>query len=326
MKPKVIVYKKMYSQVLEELREKCEIVYFEELNPDVMPLFYQELKDAVGLIGTGLKIDDTLLARAPQLKIVSNVAVGYENFDLHALTQAGVMATNTPDVLTDTVADLMMGLMLAAARRIPEMDRYVKAGQWTSHVGTPYFGWDVHHKKLGIIGMGRIGTAIAKRARLGFDMEILYHNRSRNEEVERLYQASYRSLEQLCQESDFICLMVPLSAQTTKLIGKKEFALMKKTAIFVNGSRGATVDEGALVEALQQGEILAAGLDVFVKEPIDTEHPLLDMPNVVTLPHIGSATEETRLRMAQYAKENLLAGLFGKKPPALLNEEVFLRE
>ena len=323
MKPKVIVYKKVYPEILVELREKCEVVYFEELNPSTMPLFYEELKDAEGLIGTGLKVNDELLERAPKLKIVSNIAVGYDNFDLSALNRAGVMATNTPDVLTDTVADTMMGLMLATARRIPEMDRFVKTGQWTSHLTSQQFGRDVHHKTLGIIGMGRIGSAIAKRAHLGFDMNILYHNRSRNEAVESLYQATYCTLEELCQQADFICLMVPLSAETTKLIGMKEFQQMKKSAIFVNGSRGATVDEEALVEALKQGEILAAGLDVFVKEPVNPEHPLLQMPNVVTLPHIGSATEETRLRMAQYAKENLLAGLFGKKPPALLNEEVY---
>lgn len=324
MKPKVIAYKKIYPEVLAYLQEACEVMYLEEWNEEARSAFDAALGEAEGLIGTGLKIDQELLERAPKLKIVSNIAVGYDNFDLGAMSRHRVMATNTPDVLTDTVADTMMGLILATARRIPEMDQLVKSGRWTSPLTSAQFGMDVHHKTLGIVGMGRIGSAIAKRAHLGFDMNILYHNRSRNEEVERRYQATYCTLDELCRQADFVCVMVPLTEETTNLIGEKEFQAMKNTAIFINGSRGATVDEEALVKALREGEILAAGLDVFKKEPVDPQHPLLGMPNVVTLPHIGSATEETRFRMAQFAAENLMAGLQGKRPPALLNEEVYL--
>ncbi|WP_289135912.1 D-glycerate dehydrogenase [uncultured Brevibacillus sp.] len=318
MKPKVIIYKKVEPAILEYVRDACEVVYFENIDDHTSASFYEELKTAEGLFGAGLKVDEELLEKAPQLKIVSNISVGYDNLDIAALNRRGIMATNTPDVLNETVADTMIGLMLAVARRIPELDHYVKAGEWKENLTPTHFGVDMHHKTLGIIGMGRIGAAIAKRAHFGFGMNILYHNRSRNEEVEHAYRARYCSLEELCQEADFICLMVPLTPETQQLIGEKEFALMKKTAIFVNGSRGATVDEDALVRALQNGEILAAGTDVFVQEPVRPDHPLLTMPNVVTLPHIGSATSETRLAMAQFAAENLVMGLQGKQPLALL--------
>jgi glyoxylate/hydroxypyruvate/2-ketogluconate reductase len=232
------------------------------------------------------------------------------------------MATNTPEVLNDSVADTIFGLLLATARRMPELNQLVKSGNWKSSIGEKLFGVDVHHKTLGIIGMGGIGSAIAKRAHFGFGMPILYHNRARNLAAEETYQATYCSLEEICQQADFICLMTPLTPKTVKLIGEKEFKLMKKTAIFVNGSRGATVDEDALVRALRKGDILAAGLDVFAQEPIRSDHPLLSMDNVVTLPHIGSATYETRLKMAMLAAENLVIGLEGKQPPSLINQEV----
>lgn len=325
MKPKAIVYKKVEPDILAYVKEVCQVVYFEKLDSSNMESFYEELKDAQGLLGTGLKVDQALLEKAPRLKIVSNIAVGYDNLDVPALTERGVMATNTPDVLNETVADTMVGLMLATARRIPELDQLVKSGKWTSPITPAQFGMDMHHKTLGIIGMGRIGAAIAKRAHFGFGMNILYHNRSRNEEVEHTYGATFCSLDELCQEADFICLMVPLTPQTTKLIGEREFGLMKKTAIFVNGSRGATVDEDALVRALRNGEILAAGTDVFVQEPVSPDHPLLSLPNVVTLPHIGSATWETRQAMARFAAENFVLGMQGKLPPALLNREVFAK-
>ncbi|WP_400163648.1 2-hydroxyacid dehydrogenase [Brevibacillus sp. TJ4] len=321
MRPKVIVYKKVEPAIAAYLRQWCDVVLFDALDERTLPDFYRELEDAEGLLGSGLRIDNELLDRAPRLKIVSNISVGYDNLDIPAMSSRGVMATNTPDVLSDTVADLMIGLMLAVARRIPELDLYVKAGEWKSPAAPGLFGVDVHHKTLGIIGMGRIGAAIAKRAYHGFDMNILYHNRSRNADAERLYQASYTSLEELCRNADFICLMAPLTPDTVNLIGEKEFRLMKQTAIFVNGSRGATVDEAALVRALREGEIRGAGLDVFQTEPLGEKHPFQNMANVVTVPHIGSATAETRMKMAEYAAENLVLGLQGKVPPALLNRE-----
>lgn len=322
MKPKIIVYKKVDPTILDFIKETCEVIYFEKLESQTYPRFYQELKDAHGILGSGLKVDTKLLEQAPQLKIVSNISVGYDNLDIPQLTMRNIMATNTPEVLNDTVADTVFGLLLATARRMPELNQYVKAGQWQRQDGEKLYGVDVHHKVLGIIGMGGIGSAIAKRAHFGFDMPILYHNRSRNVEVEQTYHATYCSLEELCQQSDFICLMTPLTPETKKLIGEREFKLMKKTAIFINGSRGATVDEEALVKALQNRDILAAGLDVFAQEPVRSDHPLLSLDNVVTLPHIGSATYETRLKMARLAAENLVIGLQGKIPSTLINREV----
>ncbi|WP_077212492.1 2-hydroxyacid dehydrogenase [Bacillus dakarensis] len=322
MKPKVIVYKKVDKKVLDYIQNTCEVVYFEKLDSQTYPIFLKELKDAQGILGSGLKVDKELLNQAPHLKIVCNTSVGYDNLNISELTKQGIMATNTPDVLNETVADSIFGLLLSTARRMPELDCWVKTGQWESNLEEKWFGVDVHHKKLGIIGMGGIGTAIAKRAHLGFDMEIVYHNRSRNEDAEQKYGATYCSMEDLLKQSDFVCLMTPLTPKTEKIMGKREFELMKDTAIFINGSRGKTVDEDALIHALQMGEILAAGLDVFVQEPIKLDNPLLSMKNVVTLPHIGSATYETRLKMATLAATNLVAGLQGEIPATLINREV----
>ncbi|WP_423801212.1 2-hydroxyacid dehydrogenase [Neobacillus sp. SAB-20_R2A] len=318
MKPKVIVYKKVDSNVLEFLQQTCEVVYFEELDSNTYPAFFQELKNADGILGSRLKVDDELLDKAPQLKIVSNMSVGYDNLDIAALTARGVMATNTPDVLNDTVADTIMGLILASARRIPELDQWMKTGQWQSELREQWYGVDVHHKVLGIIGMGGVGTTVAKRAHGGFDMEILYHNRSRNMAAEKKYGATYCSMEELLKKSDFVCLLTPLTPETEKLIGRREFELMKKSAMFINVSRGKTVDEEALIQALQTGEIAGAGLDVFVQEPINMDNPLLSMKNVVTLPHIGSATYETRFQMAMTAATNLVSGLTGDTPANLI--------
>ncbi|KGM45777.1 D-glycerate dehydrogenase [Neobacillus niacini] len=320
MKPKVIVYKKLDKRILDDIADSCEVIYFEKLDSETYPVFLEALKDAQGLLGSGLKVDNELLEQAPQLKIVSNISVGYDNLDMEALKERGIMATNTPDVLNDTVADTIMGLILSTARRIPELDQWVKSGQWESGLGEKWFGVDVHHKVLGIIGMGGIGSAVAKRAHFGFDMEILYHNRSRNQGAEEKYGAAYYSMEELLRKSDFVCLMTPLTPETVNLIGKREFELMKESAIFINASRGKTVDEEALIQALHKGQIHGAGLDVFVQEPVNKDNPLLSMKNVVTLPHIGSATNETRFKMALTAAENLVSGLKGEIPPNLIRK------
>jgi glyoxylate/hydroxypyruvate/2-ketogluconate reductase len=320
LKPRIIVYKKVDKKVLDFIAATCEVIYFEKLDSESYPVFLNELKDAQGLLGSGLKVDKELLDQAPQLKIVSNISVGYDNLDLTALTEKGIMATNTPDVLNDTVADTILGLILSTARRIPELDQWVKTGQWQSGLEEKWFGVDVNHKVLGIIGMGGIGSAVAKRAHFGFDMEILYHNRSRNEGAEEKYGATYCSMEELLKKSDFICLMTPLTPETVNMIGKREFELMKESAIFINASRGKTVDEDALIQALQNGQIYGAGLDVFVQEPVEKDNPLLSMNNVVTLPHIGSATYETRFKMAMTAATNLVTGLQGEIPPNLLKK------
>jgi glyoxylate/hydroxypyruvate/2-ketogluconate reductase len=319
MKPKVVIYKKIPQEVLSYIKEYCLVSYYEHLESWSNTEFLNDLKDAHGMLGSGMNINKELLDRAPQLKIVCNTSVGYNNFDMDELTLRGIMATNTPDVLTDTTADTIFGLLLSAARRICEMDRYVKDGKWNKLIGEDLFGIDVHHKVLGILGMGRIGTAIAKRANLGFDMEILYHNRSRNENAEQLYGAKKTELEDLLSKSDFVCLMTPLTEETKNLISYREFELMKKNAIFINGSRGETVNEEALVKALTTRQIAGAGLDVYKEEPINPNHPLLKLNNTVTLPHMGSATAETRSKMAFLAAENLVRGLSGEIPPSLIN-------
>lgn len=322
MRPKVIIYKKMDKKVLSFIENTCDVVYFQKLDSENYPKFIQELKDANAIMGSGLKVNKDLLDQAPCLKMVCNTSVGYDNLDLKELEKRGIIATNTPEVLNDTVADTVFSLILSTARRIPELDQFVKKGEWKSNLSEEKFGVDVHHKTLGIIGMGGIGNALAKRAHLGFDMQILYYNRSRKEEAEQKYNAIYSSLEELLKKSDFVCVMTPLTPSTEKMIGKREFELMKDTAIFINGSRGKTVDEEALIYALKTNEILAAGLDVFVEEPIRVDNPLLSMENVVTLPHIGSATYETRLKMAMLGATNLVTGLQGKTPPNLIKSGV----
>ncbi len=283
-----------------------------------------QLQEAEGIIGLELPVNDELLSHAPNLKIVSNVSVGYNNLDLEALKKRNIMATNTPEVLTDTVADTVFGILVATARRLPELDQYVKNGQWEIEaVGNDLFGTDVHHKTLGIVGMGRIGKAIAKRAHFGFDMDILYHSRSRKPDVETTFQAGYRTLDDLLTESDFVCLITPLTPETEGLIGKREFKLMKDSAIFINGSRGKTVVEADLIDALKYGEIAAAGLDVYANEPVEPDNPLLKMTNTVTTPHVGSSTHETELKMSELAAENLEAGLNGRKPPNLVDASVW---
>lgn len=324
-KQKIIVYNRLHQSLIDSLSDTYEVHFFKHADPKKDERFLRVLREAVGIIGLDLRVDAELLDQAPKLKIVSNVSVGYDNLAIDELTKRGIMATNTPDVLTDTVADAIFGLLIATARRMPELDRFVKDGEWKEVLTEAHYGTDVHHRTLGIIGMGEIGSAIAKRAHLGFDMPILYHNRSRKEEAERKYGATYCSLPDLLAQSDFVCLMTPLTPETEGLMGIEQFRQMKKTAIFINGSRGRTVVEEDLIQALREGEILAAGLDVFEQEPVDPDNPLLRMKNVVTLPHIGSSTTATEYAMAELAYKNLLAGLRGDRPPSLINEEVLKR-
>jgi gluconate 2-dehydrogenase len=272
-----------------------------------------------GLFTAGGKIDEELLSHAPQLKVVSNVSVGYNNMDLEAMRAHGVIGTNTPEVLDETVADLVFALILGAARRIAELDQYMKQGKWQKGDDTSLYGLDVHHTTLGIIGMGRIGEAIARRAKLGFLMNVQYYNRNRKPELEARLGVTYQPMNELLRTSDFILLMTPLTDETTHLIGRDQFLIMKPTAIFINASRGKTVDETALIEALQNKQIQAAGLDVYDREPIDALNPLLRMPNVLTLPHIGSATAQTRFDMAMLAAKNLVSAIQGQIPPNLIS-------
>ncbi|WP_303969202.1 D-glycerate dehydrogenase [Sporosarcina ureae] len=320
MKKKILAYRRLEQPVYDRLAKDYDVRLFED--PENDSDYPEFLREAEGVIGIGFPGNAAILDKAPNLKIISNVSVGYNNLELADLTKRGVMGTHTPGVLDDTVADMAMGLMLATARRMPELDGYVKRGLWKGLLPNEWYGVDVHHKTLGIIGMGRIGSAIAKRARFGFDMDILYHTRTRKPEAEERFDASYRDLDSLMKESDYVCLVIPLTEETRGMIGSEQFRLMKPSAIFLNISRGGTIIEKDLIDALQQNEIAAAGLDVFAQEPVDPENPLLQMKNVVTLPHIGSSTHETEVAMAHLAADNLIAGLEGKKPANLLNPDV----
>ncbi|MGE7591638.1 2-hydroxyacid dehydrogenase [Peribacillus frigoritolerans] len=313
MKPKVYIARPVPVEVEAFISKYCQYEKWNGPEPITRSQLLKQISDAEGLLITGEKIDDEFLDHAPRLKAVSNISVGYNNFDLEAMKKRSIIGTNTPGVLDETVADLALALMLSAARRIPEMDKLVKDGKWGNKSDEPLFGVDVHGKTLGIIGMGRIGESIARRAKFGFNMEVLYHNRRRKSEVEETLSTTYSSLDHLLRESDFVLLMVPYTPETRHLMGREQFALMKKSAIFINTSRGQTVDEKALIEALRNKEILAAGLDVFEKEPISHDNPLLAMPNVVTLPHIGSATHQTRFDMAMLAAKNLVAVVTGRE-------------
>lgn len=318
-KPLVFVPHRIAESALALLRERCEVDYrdIEEKLDDAS--FAAGLQRADGLmIYSGHKINASVLEKAPRLRVVSNIAVGYDNLDLPALTAHGILATNTPDVLTETTADLTFALLMATARRVPEADRFVKNGQWNEWLPSLMLGKDVHGATIGIVGMGRIGEAVARRAK-GFDMNILYCNRTRKPEAEKALGVQFTSLDDLLSRSDYVVVMTPLTPETEGLIGERELSLMKSDAILINTSRGRVVDEQALIRSLTERRIGGAGLDVFQMEPTPKDNPLLSLPHVVTLPHIGSATRETREKMALKAARNMLAGLFGERPENLLN-------
>lgn len=320
MRPKVFIARKVPREVEDYIAQYCD---YEKWNwPGIIPRneLLKVLGESEGLLINGERIDQELLDSAPKLRVVSNNSVGYNNFDLGAMRSRGIIGTNTPSVLDETVADLVLGLILATARRISELDRYVKAGQWRGIIGDELFGTDVHHTTIGIIGMGRIGECIAERAKFGFKMHVLYCNRNRRVEAEERVGVEHCSMEQLLQESDFVVLMTPLTPQTVNIMNDREFSLMKRSAIFINASRGETVNENALIKALEEGRIRGAGLDVYNKEPIEPNNPLLKMQNVITIPHIGSATAKTRFDMAMLAAQNLVKALLGKEPPNLVQE------
>jgi gluconate 2-dehydrogenase len=322
MKPKVLVTREVFDETLAFLAQHCEVDSNQEDRALVSEALAHRLQDRDGVMcALTDRIDDKLLACCPKLRIVANIAVGYNNIDLAACTARGVMATNTPGVLDDSTADLAWALLLGAARRLTELERRVRAGEWTGWRLKQWLGVDVHHATLGILGMGRIGQAIARRA-AGFEMKVLYHNRTRvAPDVEKKLNATFVTRDELLRQSDFVILQVPYSPETHHLIGARELKLMKATAIIINSTRGGVVDDAALVAALRSGVIRAAGLDVFENEPgLNPEFLRLD--NVVLMPHIGSSTEATRRAMAMTAARNLVAALNGGKPPNLLNPEV----
>lgn len=280
----------------------------------------KNIRDCDGVLTQFMdKIDADVLNNAPNLKVISNHAVGYDNIDLKMATERKIVVTNTPGILTETTADLAWALLMASARRIVESDKFTREGKWKTWRTDLMLGQDIHHATLGIYGMGRIGGEMAKRG-YGFSMRILYHNRKRNKDFEKEFGAKYVSFEKLLREADFLTLHCPLTPETKGLIGGKELSKMKKTAILINTSRGAVVDQKALYRALQRRLIAGAGLDVFETEPIPPDDPLLKLDNVVLTPHIGSASFQTRTKMSIMAASNLVAVLQGKKPVNWVNK------
>lgn len=320
MKPSVYIARELPEEVLAYLSEHCDVRTWQGADPITPRQLSQEIGDSEGLLVTGTKIDEEVLRSAPRLRVVSNLSVGYNNVDLAALKAGNIAGTHTPYVLDETVADLAFALILGTARRVAELDRFVKEGKWAKGQDAELFGVDVHHAKLGIIGMGRIGEAIARRAKLGFLMDVVYYNRKPRLDVEEKLGISYSPLDELLSTCDYVVLMTPLTSQTKHLMGEAQFALMKPSAIFINVSRGETVDERALVKALENKQIYGAGLDVYESEPVAADHPLLRMDNVMTLPHLGSATAATRLSMAFAAARNLVHALKGEGPVQIIPE------
>lgn len=320
--PRVLVTREVFDETLDYLRAHCAVVDNQKDQPYAPDALAAALAGCDGLMcALTDKVDAVLLAAAPKLKVVSNIAVGYNNIDVPACTARGVMATNTPGVLDDSTADLAWTLMLGTARRITEVERRIRSGEWTGWRLKQWLGVDVHHATLGIVGMGRIGQAIARRAS-GFEMKVLYHNRKRiAPELEGKCNAAYVSFDELLAQSDFIILQVPYSPQTHHLIGAAQLKKMKPTAILINSTRGGVVDDAALIDALKSGVIRAAGLDVYENEP-RLNPGFLKLDNVVLAPHVGSSTEATRKAMAMLAARNLVAALQGEAPPNLINPEV----
>ena len=322
MKPKVFISQKIFDEPVNYVKNYFQV----EENPGDTPLPSEIImKKLQGKMGTIIlltdQLDDEILSCCPELKIISNIAVGFNNIDVEACTRRGIMVTNTPGVLDKTTADFTMMLLLATARRGVEADKYVRSSKWKGWGLKQFLGHDVYQKVIGICGLGRIGQEVARRAR-GFNMQLLYTDSSRKAlSIEAELGVRFVDKWTLLRESDFITLHVPLLSQTTHYISTEELAVMKPNAILINASRGSVVNEKALVQALKEEKIAGAGLDVYEREP-QIEPELIKMENVVLAPHIASASYETRLRMAMMAAENLVAGLTGKRPPYLVNEEV----
>lgn len=320
MTKRILAFRRLKPHHLDQLREHFHVDYFEALESADDPAFREALSDAHGLLGASLPITPELLDGAPNLEVISSISVGVDNYPVDALTQRNILLCHTPDVLTETTADTGFLLIMASARRAVELANMVKQGQWTSSIGEPHFGTDVHGKTLGMVGFGRIGQAIARRGALGFGMQVLYTHASPKPALEAELGATHCAFDELLEKADFVCVNVPLTAETTGLIDADVLKRMKSSAILINIARGKVVDEEALIEALTNGEIHAAGLDVFAQEPLPADSPLTRMDNVVTLPHIGSATHETREAMAQRAVDNVIAALEGRQPPSPYND------
>ncbi|MFX3621127.1 MAG: 2-hydroxyacid dehydrogenase [Acinetobacter radioresistens] len=319
-KKRVVVFSQINQAILERLQQQYEVQVLNPKSGDINEQIRQAVTNADGMIGSGRVLNESNLASAQQLKIISTVSVGYDNYDVDYLNQKKIWLSNTPHVLTETTADLAFSLLMSAARRVPYLDQWTKQGQWKRTAGTEQFGQDVFGKTLGIIGLGNIGAAVARRGHYGFNMDILYHNRREKPELAQPLAAKYCSMSELLQHSDFIVMAVDLNHESKALIGQAEFDQMQSHAVFVNIARGSVIDEVALINTLKQNKIFAAGLDVYSKEPLQ-ESELFKLSNVVTLPHVGSATGETRKKMAELAYQNLVQALEGQIPRYLVNPD-----
>ncbi len=322
-KPKILVARAIFPEIIARLEQHFEVTSNQSDETWSKTQLIEKLRDKEGAFTTGTdRIDAEVLAACPKLKICANMAVGYNNFDIDAMTAAGVLATNAPDVLTETTADFGFALLMATARRVTESEHYLRAGKWNKWRFDMFSGSDIHGSTLGVLGMGRIGQGIAKRGAHGFGMKVIYHNRSRlDAALEAECKASYVSKEELLKTADHVVLVLPYSPASHHTIGAAELAMMKPTATLVNIARGGIVDDAALAAALRDKRISAAGLDVFEGEP--TVHPdLLTVPNVVLTPHIASATVPTRMAMADLAVGNLIGFFKDKKPLTPLNPAV----
>jgi lactate dehydrogenase-like 2-hydroxyacid dehydrogenase len=315
----VLVFRELPDEQLARLRAEHEVIV---ANPRVAAqrdAFFAALPTAQGLIGSSFRIDAAVLAQAPLLEVVSSISVGVDNYDLAALKQRRILLCHTPGVLTETTADTVFALIMATSRRIVALAAHVREGRWQRNIDESLFGWDVHGKTLGILGYGRIGQAVARRGALGFGMSVLYHNPFAVELPELAGRAQRVALDALLARSDIVASTLPLTDETRGLMDTARFAAMKPGAIFVNGSRGAVVQEDALLAALDSGHLRAAGLDVFAVEPLPLDSPLRVHPLVTALPHVGSATHETRLAMARLATSNLLEALAGVRPASVVD-------
>ena len=320
--PKVLITRNVPQAGIDMVRAQCDVDVWGDDQPIPRTTLLEKVREVEGLYCLLTeRVDDELLDAAPKLRVVSNMAVGYDNIDVPACTRRGSPVGNTPGVLTDTTADLAFALLLAAARRISEGERYVRAGKWTTWGPLLLMGPDAHGATLGVVGMGRIGVAMARRAR-GFDMRVLYTDAVRNTGAETDLGVQYVDFDTLLAESDFISIHTPLTPETRHLFSTEQFKRMKRTAILVNSARGPIVDPKALYTALRDGEIGYAALDVTEPEPIPLDDPLLTLENCLIVPHIGSASVATRNKMATMAAENLLAGLRGDPLPHTVNPEV----
>ena len=319
-KPKALLAYPVVKEIQDYLEEKTDLITLDFTKQNTYEEILKIIKDVEGAVFLGTRVDEELLSKGKNLKVISNITVGYNNFDIVAMKARGVAGTHSPGILDNTVADFVMGLLIASGRRLTELNSLVKSGNWTKVDNSNLFGKDISGSTVGIIGMGRIGEMVAKRCSLGFDMNVLYYNRSRKPEAEEALGVKYMEKDELLKNSDYIVLLTPLTEDTHHLLSDREFSLMKKDSIVVNASRGAVIDEKALIRALQEGRIAGAGLDVYEKEPMELDNPLLKMDNVITSPHISAGTQKTMNDLAWNAAKSMVSFLVDKTPINIIPE------